>query len=195
MPDMAAASIEFQMATSARRFAPNADPPLNPSHPNQSTNVPSPTSETLCGRKLRSSRSERRPSAHEYARPEIPLAISTGPPPGARRLGGCCGVIMVMVVDAGVVGKRWRTVSAQRSTGEDGRTLTGVVEHAPLEPPPVYVPRPARDRTINDCHPYEREDHRGKHPSAFGERTHEDRDCNACELHLVEAVEQLRDQR
>lgn len=81
MPDIAPAIIEFQIAMIARRFAPNALPPLNPSQPNQSTNVPSATSDTLCGRKLRSSRSLRRPSAHEYASPEMPLAISTGPPP------------------------------------------------------------------------------------------------------------------
>ena len=45
--------------------APKAEPPLKPSQPNQSTNVPRATSETLCGRKLRSSRSLRRPSTQE----------------------------------------------------------------------------------------------------------------------------------
>ena len=65
MPDMAAAIIEFQIAMIARRFAPNAEPPLKPSHPNHRMKVPSPTRETLCGRKLRSSRSLLRPSAQE----------------------------------------------------------------------------------------------------------------------------------
>ena len=65
MPDIAAAIIEFQMARTARRLAPNAEPPLKPSQPSQRMKVPMPTSETLCGRKLRSSRSLRRPSTQE----------------------------------------------------------------------------------------------------------------------------------
>ena len=73
--------MEFQMARTARRLAPNALPPLKPSQPSHKMNVPRATRETLCGRKLSSSRSERRPSTHEYARPPIPLPISTGPPP------------------------------------------------------------------------------------------------------------------
>ena len=43
---------EFQHAITARRFAPNELPPLNPSHPNHSSTVPSTISDTLCGRKL-----------------------------------------------------------------------------------------------------------------------------------------------
>jgi hypothetical protein len=40
IPPNADASMEFQMAIIARKFAPNAEPPLNPSHPNHKTNVP-----------------------------------------------------------------------------------------------------------------------------------------------------------
>lgn len=38
---------EFQQAMVARRLAPKADPPLNPSHPNQRRIVPRVMSETL----------------------------------------------------------------------------------------------------------------------------------------------------
>ncbi len=65
IPDRAAAIIEFQMAMIARKFAPKAEPPLKPNHPNHRMNVPRPTSDTLWGRKLRSSRSLRRPRTHE----------------------------------------------------------------------------------------------------------------------------------
>lgn len=95
-PPKAAAIIVFQMAMTARRFAPNALPPLKPSQPNHRRDagtllihfrgrlrylLPSPTIETLCGRKFRSSFSDRRPNTHENARPPTPLPISTGPPP------------------------------------------------------------------------------------------------------------------
>lgn len=172
MPPNAAAIIEFQIASTARRFAPNAEPPLNPSQPSQRMNVPRPTSETLCGRKLSSSRSVRRPSTHEYARPPMPLPISTGPPP-----------------------KRATGLGEQTGLGEDGVSRTGVVEHTPLECPPVRGPCPARERTIHQGHPEEAEDERRHDAPALRERTHEDRDGHAGELHLVEAVEQLGDER
>jgi hypothetical protein len=38
---------EFQQAMTARRLAPNADPPLNPNHPNHSRMVPRVIKETL----------------------------------------------------------------------------------------------------------------------------------------------------
>lgn len=47
-----AARHEFQHAMAARRFAPKAEPPLKPSHPNHRRTVPSVTRETLWGRKL-----------------------------------------------------------------------------------------------------------------------------------------------
>ena len=76
-----AVRLEFQHAMTARRLAPKAEPPLKPNHPNHRKTVPRVMSETLCGRKLRSSFSPLRPRTQEYARPATPLPISTGPPP------------------------------------------------------------------------------------------------------------------
>lgn len=42
----------FQHAITALKLAPNALPPLNPSHPNHSSTVPNVMRDTLCGRKL-----------------------------------------------------------------------------------------------------------------------------------------------
>jgi hypothetical protein len=53
-PENIAARFEFQHAITARRFDPNADPPLKPSHPNQSKIVPNVINETLCGLKFKS---------------------------------------------------------------------------------------------------------------------------------------------
>ena len=83
MADMTAAILEFQQAITALRFAPKAEPPLNPSHPNQRRMVPRVMSETLCGRKLSNIFSWRLPRTKEYARAPTPEAISTGPPPVA----------------------------------------------------------------------------------------------------------------
>lgn len=47
MPPNAPAIIEFHTAIMARKFAPNADPPLNPSQPNHRINVPRATMLTL----------------------------------------------------------------------------------------------------------------------------------------------------
>jgi hypothetical protein len=47
IPEKAAVRLEFQQAITARRFAPKAEPPLNPSHPNHRRIVPSVMSETL----------------------------------------------------------------------------------------------------------------------------------------------------
>lgn len=49
--------------------------------------LPRPTSETLWGLKLSSSRSCLRPSTQENAKPPIPLPISTGPPPAKEKKG------------------------------------------------------------------------------------------------------------
>src|SRR5215469_1011520 len=76
-----AARLEFQQAMTARRLAPNAEPPLKPSQPNHNRTVPSVMSETLCGRKFNIILSCRRPSTHEYASADMPDPISTGPPP------------------------------------------------------------------------------------------------------------------
>lgn len=71
----------FQQAITARRLAPKALPPLNPSHPNQRNIVPRTIKETLWGRKLTIIFSCLLPRTKEYARPDIPEPISTGPPP------------------------------------------------------------------------------------------------------------------
>lgn len=76
-----AVRFEFQQAMTARKLAPNEDPPLKPSHPNQSSVVPSTINETLCGRKLIIIFSWRLPRTNEYAKAEKPEPISTGPPP------------------------------------------------------------------------------------------------------------------
>jgi hypothetical protein len=81
MPPSAPAIIEFHTAITARRLAPSALPPLNPSQPNQRMNVPRTIRDTLWGLKFMNSLSLRRPSTQEYARPPTPLPISTGPPP------------------------------------------------------------------------------------------------------------------
>lgn len=47
-----ATMFEFQQAMTARRFAPKAEPPLKPNHPNHSRLVPRRMKLTLCGRKL-----------------------------------------------------------------------------------------------------------------------------------------------
>ena len=47
-----AVKLVFQQAWTARRFAPNEEPPLNPSHPNHKNVVPNTIRETLCGRKF-----------------------------------------------------------------------------------------------------------------------------------------------
>lgn len=52
IPAIPAASMEFQTAMTARRFAPKADPPLKPSHPAQRRKVPRLTRETLRGANL-----------------------------------------------------------------------------------------------------------------------------------------------
>lgn len=85
MPPNAAAIIEFQIATIARKLAPNALPPLKPSQPNHSKKVPRATRETLCGRKLSNSFSLLRPRTHENASPLTPDPISTGPPPAKSK--------------------------------------------------------------------------------------------------------------
>ena len=48
----AAVRLEFQHAMTARKLAPNAEPPLKPSQPNQRKTVPRVMRETLWGRKL-----------------------------------------------------------------------------------------------------------------------------------------------
>jgi hypothetical protein len=171
MPPNAAAIIEFQMASTARRFAPKAEPPLKPSQPSQRMKVPMATSETLCGRKLSSSRSVRRPNTHENARPPMPLPISTGPPPAVQCIS---------------------TVSKGARRRKTGRTC--VVKHAPLECPAMGGPCPAREWAVNKSHPEEAKDEGWENTSAFGEGTHEDGDSDAGKFHLVEAVEQLRDE-
>jgi hypothetical protein len=52
MAAMVAVRLEFQQAMTARRLAPNDEPPLKPSHPNHSSTVPRRMKETLCGRKF-----------------------------------------------------------------------------------------------------------------------------------------------
>lgn len=81
MAAKAAVMLVFQQAMTARRLAPYDEPPLKPSQPNHRNTVPSRISETLCGRKLSIMRSLRRPSTIEYASPDSPDPISTGPPP------------------------------------------------------------------------------------------------------------------
>jgi len=60
-----AVRLLFQQAMTARRLAPKADPPLNPSHPNHRKTVPRVIKETLWGRKLSIIFSWRRPSTME----------------------------------------------------------------------------------------------------------------------------------
>ena len=55
-------------------------------------------------------------------------------------------------------------------------------------------PGPAGERAVDNRHPNEGKDHRGEDAAAFCETAHEDADGDTCELHLVEAVEQLRDE-
>jgi hypothetical protein len=86
IPPNAAASMEFQMAIMARKFAPKAEPPLNPSHPNHKMNVPRLTIETLWGLKFRSSFLPLRPKTQASAKPPTPEPISTGPPPMMEKL-------------------------------------------------------------------------------------------------------------
>merc|ERR1719230_693461 len=62
-----AVKFEFQQAITARRLAPNEEPPLNPNHPNHSKIVPRVIRETLCGRKFNIIFSCLLPSTHEYA--------------------------------------------------------------------------------------------------------------------------------
>ena len=80
-PEKMAVRLLFQQATTARRLAPSADPPLNPSQPNHRRMVPRVIKDTLWGLKLRSIFSWRLPRTKEYARAPTPDAISTGPPP------------------------------------------------------------------------------------------------------------------
>lgn len=47
IPEKAAVKFEFQHATTALKFAPKAEPPLKPSHPNHRRTVPRVISETL----------------------------------------------------------------------------------------------------------------------------------------------------
>jgi hypothetical protein len=56
---------EFQQAMTARRLAPKADPPLNPSHPNHRRTVPRVMREMLWGRKFIIIFSFRRPRTQE----------------------------------------------------------------------------------------------------------------------------------
>jgi hypothetical protein len=65
MAPNAAVKFVFQEAIVARRLAPKAEPPLNPSQPNHRKTVPRRMRETLCGRKLSIMRSWRRPSTME----------------------------------------------------------------------------------------------------------------------------------
>ena len=76
-----AVRFEFQHAMTARKLAPNDDPPLKPNQPNHRKTVPSKMNETLCGRKFNIIFSCRLPSTIEYARADMPEPISTGPPP------------------------------------------------------------------------------------------------------------------
>ncbi|KAI7288143.1 ammonium transporter [Hortaea werneckii] len=72
-----AVKFEFQQAMTARRLAPNEEPPLNPNHPNHSKMVPRVMRETLCGRKFNIIFSCLLPSTHEYASAVKPEPIST----------------------------------------------------------------------------------------------------------------------
>jgi len=60
-----AVKLLFQQAITARRLAPKAEPPLNPSQPNQRKTVPRVMRETLWGRKLSIIFSWRRPRTIE----------------------------------------------------------------------------------------------------------------------------------
>ncbi len=73
-------------------------------------------------------------------------------------------------------------------------TRTCIVEDTPLEAPAVDVPGPARDGAVDECYPYEGEEHGREDATSFGEGAHENGYGDARELHLVEAVQELGDE-
>jgi len=88
----------------------------------------------------------------------------------------------------------------------------GVIEHTVLVTPPVDVPRPAGNGTVNEGRPEEDEDHHGDQTTSFGDGAHNDCGRGGAELHLIhvskrvpsgkeesryliETIQQIRNQR
>ena len=71
----------------------------------------------------------------------------------------------------------------------------GVVVDAVVVGPAVDVPDPGRDGAVDDRGPEEHEDDEGQQPAALGDGAGDDGARDGGELHLVQAVEQLRDER
>lgn len=72
---------------------------------------------------------------------------------------------------------------------------TGIIQNAELEGPSVDIPHPAGDGAVDEGHPEKGEDHGGQQAASLGDGAHDDGDGNGGELQLVEAEEQLGDQR
>lgn len=71
---------------------------------------------------------------------------------------------------------------------------TSVVQNTPCESPSIRIPGPAGEGTVYNGHPDESEDHGGEHATTVYKSTHQDAHRYARELHLVEAVQQLRNE-
>ncbi len=65
------------------------------------------------------------------------------------------------------------------------RPTTSIIQNTIYVTPPVDIPGPACDRTVNESGPQEDEDHGRNHAATFCHRTHDDSRSNSTELHLV----------
>lgn len=86
-------------------------------------------------------------------------------------------------------------ISQCRHTGSDfDGTASSIVHNTIVEGPSVDVPHPASDGAVHQCSPEERENHSREHSAAFGGSAHDKSGCDGAELHLVERVQELRDE-
>ena len=87
-------------------------------------------------------------------------------------------------------------VGERGATGNnlDG-TSTSVVKSTPYEEPAVRVPGPVCDGAIYDGSPQPDENHHGNETTTLSNATDDNGGGDGAELHLVERVQQLRDQR
>ena len=86
------------------------------------------------------------------------------------------------------------TLSSKRRGGLRGAGVTHCkVKPAEDERPAVCVPRPARNRAVNDRQPAKRKGQHRAQPAALGETTHGEDGGDACKHALVKHVKRRRE--
>ena len=64
------------------------------------------------------------------------------------------------------------------------RPTSCIIKTTPFVEPAIHIPRPARNRAVDNRGPTKYEDHHGDEAAALGNRTDYDGGCDSAELHL-----------